>query len=142
MYKLKLTVLALISLAVLNTGCSVFMAAKQPEKKNLKVLSLGTPRTHVIAELGAPEYSEEKNGIKVDIFSFQQGYSKGAKVGRAFFHGTADIFSLGLWEVIGTPVEAIADGKQMKIEIIYDEDDKVVETKYLHEELKQSKVEN
>ncbi len=39
---------------LVNSGCSVVMATKQPHKKNLTVLDEGTPRNIVIAELGAP----------------------------------------------------------------------------------------
>ena len=112
-------------------GCSVFMAAKQPPKKNLNVLEKGTARADVLAELGAPINSEQKDGKKVDIFSFRQGYTKGVKVCRAVFHGVADVFTLGLWEIIGTPTEMIADGKDIKVEVIYNKDDKVEQSNIL-----------
>lgn len=104
----------------LTTGCSVFMAARQPEKRNIHVLDRGTPRNQVIAELGAPAHSKVEEGKTCDIFSFVQGYSKGAKVGRAVFHGAADVLTLGLWEVAGTPIEVVADGTEVKIEVFYD----------------------
>ena len=116
------------------SGCSVFMAAKQPDAKNLSVLDKGNPRSHVIAELGAPVWSGEKDGNKVDVFAFRQGYSKGAKAGRAFFHGVADVFTLGLWEVIGTPIEATATGTDMKVEVFYDENDLVKLANFLEVE--------
>ena len=128
--KFLLVIGCLASLTMLS-GCSVFMAAKQPPKKDLSVLKKGTARNEVIAELGSPEWSEKVEGKTTDVFSFRQGYSKGAKVGRAAFHGVADVFSFGLWEVIGTPVEAIADGEQIKLQIKYDEDDRVNEVTYL-----------
>lgn len=112
-------------------GCSVFMAAKQPPKKNLNVFEKGTSRTDVLAELGAPVVTEQKDGKKVDLFKFRQGYTKGVKVSRAVFHGVADVFTLGLWEVVGTPTEMIADGKEMKVEVQYDKDDKVEQTTML-----------
>lgn len=108
-----------------STGCSVFMAAKQPDKKDLNCLAAGTPRNVVLTELGQPVQSDTKNGKRVDSFSFVQGYSKEAKVGRALFHGAADVFTLGLWEVIGTPTEAIFDGTKMACQVTYDESDKV-----------------
>ncbi len=109
-------------------GCSVFMAAKQPPKKNMDVLHAGTSRASVIAEFGSPVHTETNaEGNHVDIFSFVQGYSKGVKASRAVFHGTADIFTLGLWEVIGTPVEAVADGTQVKVQVAYDKDDRVAD---------------
>jgi len=108
-----------------QTGCAVFMAARQPPRKDLSVLSLGTPRSMLLAELGQPTATEMKAGKKVDVFSFTQGYSKPAKAARAVFHGAADVFTLGLWEVVGTPTEAVFDGTKMGIEVTYDENDRV-----------------
>ena len=122
--------LGLVSLLA-TSGCSVVKATNQPDKKNLAVLSNGFPRSHVIAELGAPGWSEEKNGGRTDIFSFKQGYSKGAKVGRAFFYGAADLVTLGMWEVVGTPVETIASGTDVKVQVTYDHDDRVQGVEYL-----------
>ena len=113
------------------SACSVYKAATQPEKKNLSVLSQGTPRSYVIAELGAPTWSGQTNGEEVDIFSFKQGYSKGAKVGRAFFHGAADVVTAGLWEVVATPIETIADGTDMKVEVTYNEEGTIKMVNYL-----------
>ena len=110
------------------------MAAKQPDKKDLSVLDLGTPRSHVIAELGQPAWSENKDGERVDVIAFKQGYSKGAKAGRAFFHGVADVFTLGLWEVVGTPIESVASGTHMKVEVIYDGEDRVKSVTFLEGE--------
>jgi hypothetical protein len=101
------------------------MAAKQPEKKDLNVLDRGIPRNFVIAEIGAPAHSRVEEGKTCDVFSFVQGYSKGAKVGRALFHGAADVFTLGLWKVAGTPIEAVADGNDIKVEVFYDATDSV-----------------
>ena len=101
-------------------GCSVYMAANQPDRKNVNVLDKGTPRSHVIAELGKPLYSKNEAGKICDVFSFVQGYGKGANAGRALFHGAADVLTLGLWEVVGTPVEAIADGNAVQVEVYYD----------------------
>ena len=81
------------------SGCSVFMAAKQPDYKNVDLFRVGTPRTQLLAEFGNPVSSDTKNGTKCDTFSFTQGYTGGAKAGRAFLHGVADVFTLGLWDV-------------------------------------------
>ncbi|MBI3291680.1 MAG: hypothetical protein HYZ73_02565 [Elusimicrobia bacterium] len=108
-----------------QTGCSVFMAAKQPPQKDMSVLRQGTSRSILLAELGQPAATEMKDGKKVDVFSFTQGYSKPAKAARAVFHGAADVFTLGLWEVVGTPTEAIFDGTKMALEVTYDENDRV-----------------
>jgi hypothetical protein len=123
---------ALLALAVAGclfgglSGCAAVKAARQPEKKNLSVLRDGTPRTHVIAELNAPTYTRPRpDGTLEDVFSFKQGYTKGAKMGRAFAHGAADVATGGLWEVIGIPTEIWADGTDVQVVVTYDKDEQV-----------------
>lgn len=122
----KLGLCTLLIVGTFNiTGCSVFMAAKQPEKKDTKMLAVGVPRAVILAEFGAP-VSTVKNGDEtVDIFSFKQGYGKAAKFGRMMFHGVADVATLGLWEIIGTPVESGFDGNNIAYQITYDQNDNV-----------------
>lgn len=107
------------------SGCSVYMAANQPPAKNIDLFKVGTPRSALLAEFGYPTSSEEKGGKKYDIYRFTQGYSGGAKAGRAVAHGIASVLTLGLWEVIGTPVEAINSGDLTAYEVGYGSDDRV-----------------
>jgi len=37
----------------------------------------------------------------------------------------------GLWEVVATPIETIADGTAMKVEVTYDVDERVKLVSYL-----------
>ena len=120
---LQLCCLAL--LACSQPGCSVYMAANQPDKKDMGVLKTGTPRSAVLAELGAPIEATTRGGAKVDVFTFVQGYSGLEKGGRAVLHGAADVFTLGLWEVVGTPIEGYANGTKVSVEITYDREDRV-----------------
>ena len=113
--------------AMYASGCSVFMAATQPGLKNVELFKEGVPRSLIIAEFGLPITSETKKGHKCEIFKFVQGYSSGAKAGRAVFHGAADVFTLGLWEVVGTPTEGVFKGDEMVYEVCYDENDRVKE---------------
>lgn len=117
--------LFLIAVLLTQQGCAVFMAARQPGRKDTSLFKTGTSRSLLIAEFGAPSTTEERNGKKYEIFKFTQGYSGPAKVGRALFHGTADIFSLGLWEVVGTPTEMVFDGTETAYEVSYDENNRV-----------------
>jgi hypothetical protein len=112
----------LLGLAVACTfsSCAVVMATKQPTKKDLGLLNTGTPRSLLIAEFGAPIHFEQKDGKRVEVFSFQQGYSKAARVTRALGHGAADLFTAGIWEVVGTPTEALFDGKAVVAQVTFD----------------------
>ena len=92
----------------------------------MSVFNKGTPRTQVIAECVKPLETEvKKDGCKSDIFVFVQGYSSGEKASRAIFHGAADVLTLGLWELVGTPIESVADGTEVKLEVNYDDSDRV-----------------
>ena len=121
----QLCILAMLACSSL-AGCSVYMAANQPDKKDMGVLKSGTPRSVVVAELGAPVETITRGGAKVDLFTFVQGYSGLEKGGRAVLHGAADVFTLGLWEVVGTPIEGYANGTKVSVEITYDREDRVV----------------
>jgi hypothetical protein len=107
------------------SGCSVFMAANQPEKRDLSILTAGTRRSEIIAEFGQPLTSRLVGMNRVDLFTFTQGYSKEVKVGRAFAHGTMDVATGGVWEIAGTPTEAMFSGKKLSYEITYDRTDRV-----------------
>jgi hypothetical protein len=112
---------------VVVQGCSVVMAARQPGKKDLSVLEKGTPRSIVRAELGAPidfDEPDETHGCH-ETFAFKQGYGGATKASRAIFHLAADVFTLGLWEIVGTPTEAYFDGTNVRLEVLYDESERV-----------------
>jgi hypothetical protein len=110
------------------SGCSVYMATKQPDAKNVDLFTVGTPRTLMLAEFGMPAATETKNGRTYEIFKFVNGYTAGAKAGRAVFHGAADVVTLGLWEVVGTPTEGVFfTGDEMVFRVRYDKDDRIDE---------------
>lgn len=131
--RLLLTLQCLIWAMVIS-GCSVFMAAKQPEKKDIDLLKEGVTRTQLISEFGAPVISEYKNGKRFEIFKFVQGYSTGTKAGRAFLHGAANVATLGLWELVGTPTEITFSGDDMAFQVQYDESDVVEEVVIIKKE--------
>ena len=116
---------AMLALVFVLSGCSVYMAAHQPTEKNEALFKVGTSRDALIAEFGVPVTSGVKNGKKYEIYRFTQGYSQGNKAARALVEGTADVFTLGLTEVITTPVESINDGSLRVYEVTYDSNDYV-----------------
>ena len=132
--KFMLSTVLLVVLTISVSGCSVFMAAKQPEKKDISLLKEGVSRAVLISEFGAPVISEYKNDKRFEIFKFVQGYSTGANAGRAFFHGAASVATLGLWELVGTPAEITFNGDEMAFQVSYDENDLVDEVKLITKE--------
>ena len=71
--------------------------------------------------------SRSIEGRWVDVFSFTQGYGAGNRAGRVAFHATAHVASLGLWEIVGTPLETVFDGTPMRVEVFYDAEDRVAQ---------------
>lgn len=124
----KFWMLIVCTALLLNTGCSVYMAANQPGLKNVELLRVGTSRDLLVSEFGEPVSSGvDGDGREYDKFSFVQGYSTGAKVGRAVFHVVADVLTHGLWEILGTPLEATFDGDKITYEITYDRNDRIAQ---------------
>jgi hypothetical protein len=125
-------VFIVLSLVGLLNACSAYEAANQPDAKNLDLLKPGTERALLIAEYGKPIQSEiGRSGDRVEIFTFVDGYSSANKAGRAVFHGAADVMTLGLWELIGTPMEGHYKGKKMSVEVTYDKNDRVKKVVHL-----------
>lgn len=124
MKKIVLTLVLAIVTWTLG-GCSVYMAARQPDKKDVSVLGSGTARAKVIAELGTPVKTCYENGDLSDTFVFRQGYAKGTRWARGVLHTTADVLTIGLWEMVATPIELIADGDEVHLDVRYDSDERV-----------------
>ncbi|NOR10465.1 MAG: hypothetical protein GQ541_03135 [Desulfovibrionaceae bacterium] len=124
----KFWMLIVCTALLLNTGCSVYMAANQPGLKNVELLRVGTSRDLLVSEFGEPVSSGvDGDGREYDKFSFVQGYSSGAKAGRVIFHVVADVLTHGLWELLGTPLEATFDGDKITYEITYDRNDRIAQ---------------
>ena len=122
-----------ICLLVLS-ACSAVKAANQPESKDLSVLKLYNTRMQLIAEFGAPATTEiNPQGLKIDTFSFVNGYNTAARSARAMGHGLADVASLGLWEVVGTPIEGEFNGSKVNGQAVYDKNDRIIKLDFYEE---------
>jgi len=109
----------LAGVSLFGSGCSVVMATRQPDKVDVSVLNLGRHRSEVVAELGTPVLTEKIGKNTADTHKFVQGYSKAEKVSRALGHGVLDVFTIGLWEVAGTPLEATFNGTKVRVRVFY-----------------------
>jgi len=112
------------------SGCSVFMAAQLPDRKNLEVFKPGVPRQVVLAEMGLPSGYENRNGVRSEVYKFKQGYSQPVRISRAVLHGTADILTFGLWEAVGTPAELAFSGTDTMVLVTYNGSDRVESVEY------------
>lgn len=100
-----------ISLAMAMTflsACSVAKVVTQPGPADLNGIGIGTSRTDMISRLGPPRAIDtDKNGNKMDMFEFQSGAHQASKA-RVIPYLAADVFTLGLAEVILWPLELTA----------------------------------
>jgi len=98
-------ILMLISLVFTQNACSVSAALKQPTRANIEGIGPGTPRSEVITRVGVPKFSETNpEGKKEEVYEFQSGFHGASKL-RAIPYLAADVFTLGLAEVILWPIE-------------------------------------
>lgn len=118
------------------TGCSVVQATSGPESKDFSVFEPGTERYMVLSELGKPVTTEtDADGNKYDIFKFKQGQHGAVKAGKAVAYGAAAVLTLGLSEIITSPVEGAAGkGAKMKMRVLYDKQDRVKEVNILQDD--------
>ena len=122
----KGTSLFLLSVLLLQcSGCAAVTAIRQPGEKNLAVLNRGVTRENVVAYLGAPVSTKKEEEKTVELYQFRQGYSGGNKATRATMHLILDVFTFFIWELIGWPAEAVFDGHDMTVKVVYDEKDQV-----------------
>lgn len=98
-------VLTLCSFVFAESACSVYKASTQPPPADLQGIGVGTPRQELILRLGAPKFSDtDAQGKKQDTFEFESGLHQGSK-SRVILYMAADLFTLGLAELILWPME-------------------------------------
>lgn len=123
MYRLVVTLMALTFIS----GCtSVFES--DSGLKDLSLLKEETTRQQLIAEFGEPVWSNKKEGLRSDIFSFTQEFTKSEK------------FKKGMLGFVGIEAGGYEDGTPIKVLVKYDSEDKVSEIRSLQgsEVLKES----
>lgn len=114
-------------LCVPISACSVGMALSGKTHPDLGAVKVGASRGEVEMHLGTPVHSSSlQNGNRADIYEYEIGNEPSA--GRAVGHAVMDVLTLGIWEVVGTPIEAV-QGEKYRATIIYDGNDRVNEIK-------------
>ncbi len=114
---------------IVNSGCSVFMSANRSTYKDTSILKVGADRDVVLAELGPPNASlKMENGGYKDIYKiYPNAHRAGSKGAAVAGHAVADILTLGLWEIVGTPLELAAQDKPVTFILKYNPEGKLVE---------------
>jgi hypothetical protein len=102
-------------------GCSVFMEANRPTPTDLRKFEVGQSRDSVRQRLGDPDDSViQIDGTDCDSYKlFTKGYGAGGKVGVALLEGAADVFTLGLTEIVLTPTEVLTKNEKHPVAFCY-----------------------
>lgn len=107
---------------VFVTSCSVMMAARC-EGVSITDVQTNSTRDEMLA-CGARVLTSETDfdGRLVEVYRFQK--ERGSPV-RAVMHGVLDISTMGLWEVVGTPMEALDGREYFMLRVYYNWDETV-----------------
>ena len=107
------------------SGCSIYMAASQPQAKKISLFKVGTPKSLLMAEFGTPQAKITRKGKEYEIYAFETGSHTGVKAAKVGAYAVANVFTLGLWEVVGTPLETLIRSTDMAYEVSFDKNDLV-----------------
>ncbi len=108
----------------LLTGCSPVLEATRPNPVDLTQFRPGQSHDSVLEEVGTPTARiKEADGSACDSYElYTHGPSGAGKAGLAFLEGAADFFTIGLAEVILTPIEAGTRNNLHPVTYCYQED--------------------
>jgi len=124
---MALAILLLLYLG--NTGCSVGMASSGTPDPDMNKLKEGVTREQIESTFGEPEeIATNDQGNQVAIYEYEIGNNPDEK--RAVAHFALDVYTLGLWEVVGTLMEAVK-GDTYELEVTYDKNNQVINFKHL-----------
>ena len=102
----NILILVLVLFPMLLQSCSVGMALSGNKQQDISTFYVGADRLFVHGRTGFPDSSiQDKDGKWIDTYLIISGDEP--STGRAIGHGAMDVLTLGLWEVIGTPFEAV-----------------------------------
>lgn len=118
------TTMLLIPLLLLFEGCAANMAASGQNGPDLNVVKRQQSRDEVERMLGMPaETIKRSDGAIVELYLVEARTEP--DMTRAAGHAAADLFTFGLWEFVGGPIEAY-HGRRQRVVVEYDESDQVV----------------
>ena len=112
-------IVGLFLLIFLAQGCAIQKAARLPSLKNLEVIKVGAHRSEIIAEIGNPVASEETDFGILEFYIFDKGVSSAGRALRTAAHVYADMLTFGVWEAVGTPLEAETGRRDVKLQLVF-----------------------
>ena len=112
-------ILLVLAVPVLSS-CSVGMAMSGTDDPNLAACRVGATRADIQAEVGPPIFTEVRDDGETEC-TYEDQLGNEPSIGRAVAHGSLDVLTFGLWEIVGTPVEAV-QGETYQMTVVYGAD--------------------
>lgn len=109
-------------------GCSVAMSSQRSTSKgDVGLLRVGAERTTIEATFGPPAtlVPLENGRTKATYLLDSNAHTEVARTAAVAGHLAMDLLTLGLWEVVGTPLEIAARDNLSSYILIYGPDHKV-----------------
>ena len=106
------------------SGCSVYMEATRPTPVDLGKFHPGDSRSSITQELGAPvTTSKGGGGTSCDLYLlYTRGYGVAGKAPIAVGELAADVFTIGLAEIVLSPTEAATRNEKRTVWFCYQND--------------------
>ena len=106
------------------SGCSVYLEATRPTPVDLEKFHPGDSRSSVTQELGSPvTTSKGAGGTSCDLYLlYTKGYGVAAKAPIAVGELAADVFTIGLAEIVLSPTEAATRNEKRTVWFCYQND--------------------
>jgi hypothetical protein len=112
---------------IVAATCSPVMEATRPDPVNLQQFAPGERRIDVLAEVGGPIASTPDGPDTCDIYKlYTRGPGGAGKGAIAAGEVVGDVLTLGLSEVLFTPVEAATRNSKHNVLFCYGADGKLV----------------
>ena len=106
------------------SGCSVYMEATRPTPVDLEKFHPGDSRSSITQELGSPVTTSKGAGdTSCDLYLlYTKGYGVAGKAPIAVTELAADVFTVGLAEIVLSPTEAATRNEKRTVWFCYQND--------------------
>jgi len=110
-----------IAFAAWASACSPVLEMTRPSPTDLSQFQTGAARDSVIEQLGPPlATNAQADGTSCDTYQlYTKGYGVAGKVPVALVETAADVFTVGLAEVVLTPAEGVTRNETHPVTFCY-----------------------
>ena len=118
---------ALALVVIVGSGCSVVMESTRPTPIDMSQFAVGESHLQIVEVLGAPTGTVKDGDQSCDVYKlYTHGPGGVGKVTIAAAEAVADVFTLGLAEVISSPIEGVTRNAKHTVTMCYDKDGKLL----------------